>query len=64
MKLERPDWIDVPLTTQGGISDYIRLLEKRIIELGEEVKQLETEHNKQQETKRLTELWAKGELEN
>ena len=64
MKLERPDWIDVPLSNQSGISDYIRLLEKRIIELGEEVKQLETEHNKQQETERLTELWCRGELEN
>ena len=64
MKLERPDWIDVPLTTQKGISEYINLLEKRIVELGEEVKQLEEEGNRHQETKRLTELWAKGEIEN
>ena len=55
--LERPEWIDVPLTTQKGISDYIDLLEKRVIEL---VKEL----YKYKENERLTELWARGELLN
>ena len=41
--------------------EYIGILEKRVVELGNEVKQLETEET---EKKRLTELWARGEIEN
>ena len=37
MIIERPEWIDDPLTTQKGISDYIDLLEKRVIELSKEM---------------------------
>ena len=55
--LERPEWIDVQLTTQKGISDYVDLLEKKVIELGKEL-------DKYKENERLTELWARGELLN
>ena len=57
MIIERPEWIDDPLTTQKGISDYIDLLEKRVIELSKEM-------DKYKERERLTELWARGELLN
>ena len=57
MIIERPEWMDVPLTTQKGISDYIDLLEKKVIELGKEL-------DKYKENERLTELWARGELLN
>ena len=57
MIIERPEWIDVPLTTQKGISDYIDLLEKKVIELGKEL-------DKYKENERLTELCARGELLN
>ena len=55
--LERPEWMDVPLTTQKGISDYIDLLEKKVIELSAEL-------DKYKENERLTILWARGELVN
>ena len=57
MIIERPEWIDEPLVTQKGISDYIDLLEKRVIELSKEL-------DKYKENERLTELWARGELLN
>ena len=57
MIIERPEWIDDPLTTQKGISDYIDLLEKRVIELSKEL-------DKYKENELLTELWARGELLN
>ena len=44
--------------------EYIDLLETRIIELGGEVKQLEKEKTEQEKNKRLTALWARGEIEN
>ena len=67
MKLERPDWSEfwsLRLSNQKAILEYIELLENRIVELGAEVEQLETKNNNQQEIKRLTELWCRGELEN
>jgi len=67
MKVERPDWSEfwsLRLSNQKAILEYIELLEKRIVELGAEVEQLETKNNNQQEIKRLTELWCRGELEN
>ena len=49
-------------------SQYVRLLESRIKSLAKEndklQEQLETEKTEQKNNKRLTELWAKGELEN
>ena len=49
-------------------SQYVRLLESRIKSLAKEndklQEQLETEKTEQENNKRLTELWAKGELEN
>ncbi len=67
MEFERPDWSEfwnLRLSNQIAILDYIDLLEKRIVELGAEVEQLETENNKQQEIQRLTALWCMGEIEN
>ncbi len=60
MKVERPEWIDIPIATQIDkidISGYIDLLEKRVIELSKEL-------DKYKEKERLTELWARGELLN
>ena len=49
-------------------SQYVTLLETRIKSLAKEniklQEQLETEKTDRENNKRLTELWAKGELEN
>ena len=49
-------------------SQYVALLESRIQSLSEEndklQKQLETETTIQENDKRLTKLWARGEIEN
>ena len=49
-------------------SQYVALLESRIQSLSEEndklQKQLETERTIQENDKRLTKLWARGEIEN
>ena len=49
-------------------SQYVTLLESRIKSLAKEndklQEQLEAEKTEQENNKRLTELWAKGELEN
>jgi len=49
-------------------SQYVALLENRIQSLSKEndklQKQLETERTIQENNKRLTELWARGEVEN
>ena len=66
-----PEWIDVPLANQQGIKDYIDCLEEKIVEQGKEIthlmvtkKELSGELDKYNERDRLTELWARGELEN
>ena len=66
-----PEWIDVPLAHQKGIKDYIDFLEEKIVEQGKEVthlmvtkKELAVELDKYKERDRLTELWARGEIEN
>ena len=67
MEFERPDWSEfwsLRLSNQIAILDYIDLLEKRIVELGAEVEQLETDNFKLQEIQRLTALWCMGEIEN
>ena len=58
--MERSGLVDAPPLesfAMKDISDYIDLLERKIIELTEEVDKYKT-------NERLTELWAKGELEN
>ena len=52
-----PEWIDVPLANQKGIKDYIDFLEHKIVEQGKVIEKYE-------ERDRLTELWARGEIEN
>ena len=52
-----PEWIDVPLANQQGIKDYIDFLELKIVEQG-------TVITKYEERDRLTDLWARGEIEN
>ena len=52
-----PEWIDVPLEHQKGIKDYIDFLELEIVEQGKIL-------DKYEERDKLTELWARGEIEN
>ena len=52
-----PEWIDVPLANQEGIKDYIDSLEEKIVEQGKII-------DKYKERDRLTNLWARGEIEN
>ena len=62
--MEKPTWdkgSSMWHCTTSQVEDYINLLETRIIELGEEIQNLET---KEKENARLTDLWARGEIEN
>ena len=52
-----PEWVNVPLANQQGIKNYIDSLEEKIVEQGKLI-------DKYKERDRLTELWAKGEIEN
>ena len=52
-----PEWVDVPLANQQGIKDYIDSLEEKIVEQGKVI-------TKYEERDRLTDLWARGEIEN
>ena len=55
--VEITDKINVDDLSISQIQDYITVLEKKIIELSEEI-------SKTRENERLTELWARGEIEN
>jgi len=60
-EMERPDPRKAPMSVVG---DYIEMLEKRIVELGEEIETLTSEIDTSKERERLTDLWARGEIEN
>ncbi|SVC48198.1 uncharacterized protein METZ01_LOCUS301052 [marine metagenome] len=50
--------------TLKGMSEYINMLENRIVELGKEIETLTSEADISKEKERLTNLWARGEMEN
>ena len=67
-KMERPDARKEPMSAVG---DYIEMLEKKVVELGNAYKEISSELEvcKRQvyvskEKERLTNLWARGEIEN
>ena len=66
--MERPVWDKGSSLwrshSTADVERYVELLEKRIVQLADEVKELEEECTVERNNKRLTELWAKGELEN
>ena len=53
----RLEWMDVPLENHLYIKQYIDSLEAKIVEQGKVL-------DKYKERDRLTEMWARGELEN
>ena len=53
----RPEWMDVPLENHLYIKDYIDSLEEKIVDQGKVI-------TKYEERDRLTDLWARGEIEN
>ena len=66
--MERPDPRKAPMSIVG---DYIEMLEKKVVELGNAYKEISSELEvcKRQihvtkEKERLTNLWARGEIEN
>ncbi len=66
--MERPDPRKAPMSVVG---DYIEMLEKKVVELGNAYEEISTELEvcKRQihvtkEKERLTNLWARGEIEN
>ena len=65
--MERPVWDKGSSLwkshTTADVETYVELLEKRIVELAGEVRQLEDECMEMKNNKRLTELWARGEVE-
>ena len=48
----------------GQISDHLKMLEKHIEILGDENKKLKDELNAVKHNRRITEMWARGEVEN
>jgi len=52
-----PEWVDVLLANQQEIKDYIDSLEEKIVEQGKVITKYEDRY-------RLTDLWARGEIEN
>ena len=66
--MERPDARKAPMSVVG---DYIDMLEKKVVELGNAYKEISSELEVckrqvyvSQEKERLTNLWARGEIEN